>query len=136
MPRVNRTRTLCLAGGLASALVVTATPAPSVRRSAPADAAAAAETEEVASPSADERGPVGPEPAKIFLRVYNASNGTVERKRPGQGVRQASARSWTGEVIQMRYSREGRRRKRKNLKVKQIGNRNVGRVKLKSEPML
>ena len=125
-----------MAGGLASALVVTATPAALSQESAPADAAAAAETEEVVqAPAADERGPVGPEPAKIFLRVYNASNGTVEAN--GRVKAFARIRPFVdGEVIQMRYSREGDLLKRKNLKVKQIGNRNVGRVKLKSPKLL
>jgi hypothetical protein len=40
------------------------------------------------------------------------------------------------QVIQMRYSRDGDLIKRKNLKVKQWGNRNVGKVDLKSPKLL
>jgi hypothetical protein len=133
MPRVN-SRALGLAGGLAIAIAVTTASAAVGQEAGPggSDPAVGA----TGAAGVEERGPiVGPAPAKIYLRVYNASNGTVELNARVKTF--ARIKPFVeNQVIQIRYSRSGDLVKRKNLKVKQLGGRNVGRVKLKSPKLL
>ena len=101
----------------------------------PSGASAQAEeppSDDGGEPAAVERGPVeGPEPAKIFLRLERGNDGTVD---VGKKVRvNARIKPFVRrQVIQLRFVRGGNLMKRRNLRVKRIGSRNVGRVSLLS----
>lgn len=86
---------------------------------------------------AAERGPAPPPPgsAEMFIRVYNASNGTVEANERVRVF--ARLKPFVpGEKVQVRITHGGKNVKRANLRVKRIGTRNMGKVKLVSNKIL
>ena len=80
-----------------------------------------------------ERGP--PEPAKVTIKVFNASEGTVEVNSKVNALARIKP-FVAGERMQIRFAHGGKVVKRKNMRVKQMGNRNVGKVTLKSKKLL
>lgn len=126
---MNGTRALCAAGGLILSLAATAAVAPAqeVGRITDASATPAGEAQ---------RGPAPvPEDAEVRIRVTGASGGTVgvnERVKAYAKIRPFVP----DEVMQVRFSGPGGLLKRKNLNVKRVGHRNLGKVSLRSPQIL
>jgi hypothetical protein len=140
MPPVKSTRALGLAGGLATILALSATAAVAQTDdhvvSTSATSAAAPESGALADDAGAQRGPLlPPAPAKVTLNVKNASGGTVEVNTAVKAF--AKIKPFVqGELMQVRFSRGGHLIKRKNLHIRQVGHRNVGKVDLRSPKLL
>jgi hypothetical protein len=126
-----------VAGALALAFGLATSSAAFAQQDAPAPAEPVDEaTEDIAPDDGAARGPLlPPEPAKVTLNLRNASKGTV--KPNDKVVALAKIRPFVaGERMQIRFAHGGKVIKRRNMRVRQMGNRNVGKVDLKSKKIL
>ncbi|MFI5026799.1 MAG: L,D-transpeptidase [Solirubrobacterales bacterium] len=127
---MKRTRALRSAGGLGLTLALTIASGALGQEAAPAPAPAATPVED-----AVDRGPLPPEPAQVTIKTYNASNRTVDLNEKVHALARIKP-FVAGEVMQIRFSHGGKVIKRKNMRVKQMGHRNVGKVTLNSKKIL
>lgn len=102
----------------------------------PAPAAVEPEAAVAAAPRVAERGPLPTRaPAKIYLRTFNASGGTVDVNDRVRAV--ARIKPFVpDEVMQIRFVHGDDIVKRRNLRIKKMGDRDAGKVKLISENIL
>jgi hypothetical protein len=132
------TKTSRAAGALALAFGLATASAALAQEDVPAPAEATTDepAHEVAPPDG-QRGPVPPvaAPADVSIIVKNASGGTVKVNDRVKAI--AKIRPFVqGETMQIRFAHGGKVIKRRNMHVRQMGNRNVGKVDLKSRKLL
>lgn len=137
MSRVKGTRALGLAGGLTIAVgVIAPSLALGQAESVPASPPPAAAQGGAVGNAVGAARQVGVRaPARMFIRLENAGNGTVEvDRRIHANVRIKPF--VPQEEIEVRITHGGKTLKKRVLNVKQIGHRNVGRVSLESNKVL
>jgi hypothetical protein len=125
MPPVNRYRALILAGGLALSLAVALPVGASAQQADPPvpDAEEAGRQAQAPLPP--------PEPATIRLRLEGANDGSVAVGKRVKSI--ARMKPFVdGEEITVVLQRKGKTLKKRTLKVKQVGSRDVGRVAMPS----
>jgi len=128
MPSVNRLRALILAGGLALSLAIALPTAATARQADPPAADAVAE----APPSTDQRGPVPPPAtAKIILRIEGAGDGSVAVGKRVKSIARMKP-FVAGQEIVVLITKGKKTIKKRKLRVKQVGNRDLGRVAMPS----
>ncbi len=121
-----------LAGGLALALGLANASGALGQQAAPTT-----DPVDQAAGDAAARGPVPPprERAKVTIRTFNASNGTVDVNEKVHAL--AKIKPFVaGEVMQIRFNHGGKTIRKRNLRVKKIRNRDAGKVELTSKNIL
>ena len=131
---VNRSRALSLAGGLALSLAVALPTLAAAQQADPPPPVPVVPGSEADPPDAP-RGPLLAAPAEMSIRVAGAG----DRRIPVNKRAKVLARMKPfvdGEEIRVRISRNGKKLKERTMEVKQVGSRDVGKVKLTSKHLL
>ncbi|MEO8093009.1 MAG: L,D-transpeptidase family protein [bacterium] len=121
---MNGLRALILAGGLAVSLAIALPVAATARQGDPPTADADAE----ATPPVDRRAPV---PARIILRIEGAGDGSVAVGKRVKSIARMKP-FVAGQEIVVMLTKGHKTIKKRKLRVKQVGHRDLGRVAMPS----
>jgi hypothetical protein len=129
-------RTLLGVGSVMAALVVPSIAGAQEQQEPTTTTTSTATTTPTATDDANrQQGPLGPEPAKLRVRVGGLNGSAVHVNRRVK-IFVKLAPFVDGEEILVRISHKGKTIKRRSLKVHQVGHNDVGKVKLKSKRLL
>ena len=132
MQPVNGSRALILAGGLTLALAVGLPAAATARQADPPSA----DAETGATPSAEERGPaLPPEPADLKLHVEGARDGSMIVGSRVKSIARMKPFVDDQEIV-VTLTKGSKTIKKQTLKVKQVRNRDVGKVTMRSRKLI